>query len=112
MLVEHGIDDVDEGLIAIEEPVAAGEEIPFKPAFALMLAQHFHHAPLGSEKFILRVNRSAPLAVGGLEYRLQTVRQRLVGPEDAKVALWIIQLHDVAQKAPEHVRVARAAAAR
>ena len=35
MLVEHGIDDVDERLVAIEQSVSAGEKIAFQPAFSI-----------------------------------------------------------------------------
>ncbi len=35
VLVEHGVDDVDEGFVAGEEAVAAGEQVAFEPAFAL-----------------------------------------------------------------------------
>ena len=45
VLVEHGINDVDEGFITREEPVAASQNVTFKPAFERVLAQHFHHAP-------------------------------------------------------------------
>ena len=38
VLVEHRIDDVDEGLVAVEQPVAAGDQIAFKPALAEVLA--------------------------------------------------------------------------
>ena len=48
MLVEHGIDDVDEGLVAGEEAVPAGQQIAFEPALALVLAQHLHHPPVGA----------------------------------------------------------------
>ena len=44
VLVEHRIDDVDEGLVAGEEAVAAGEQVAFQPALAQVLAQHLHHA--------------------------------------------------------------------
>ena len=37
MLVKHGVDDVDEGLVAIEDAVATGEQVAFEPAFALVL---------------------------------------------------------------------------
>jgi len=32
VLVEHRIDDVDEGLVAVEQSVAAGQDITFQPA--------------------------------------------------------------------------------
>jgi hypothetical protein len=39
MLVEHRIDDVDERLVAVEEAVPAGEEVPLEPALAEVLRQ-------------------------------------------------------------------------
>ena len=46
VLVEHRIDDVDEGLVAGEEAVPAGQQVAFQPALALVLAEHLHHAAL------------------------------------------------------------------
>ena len=46
MLVQHRIDDVDERLVAIEEPMASGQEIALQPPFAQMLAEHLHDATL------------------------------------------------------------------
>ena len=40
MLAEHGIDDADEGLIAVEEAMPAGQQIALEPSLALMLAEH------------------------------------------------------------------------
>ena len=34
VLVDHRVDDVDEGLVAGEEAVAAGEQVAFEPALA------------------------------------------------------------------------------
>jgi hypothetical protein len=45
VLVEHRIDDVDERLVAVEESVPPGEQVALKPPLALVLAEHFHHAP-------------------------------------------------------------------
>src|ERR1700722_1946196 len=44
VLVEHGIDDMDEGFITGEETVSASENIPLKPAFECVLAEHLHDA--------------------------------------------------------------------
>lgn len=46
MLVEHGIDDVDERLVAREEAMAAGQEITFEPALALVFTEHLHDASI------------------------------------------------------------------
>ena len=47
VLIEHGVDDVDERLVAGEEAVAPGEQIAFEPALAHMLAEDFHDASVG-----------------------------------------------------------------
>ena len=47
VLVEHRVDDVDEGLVGGEEAVAAGEQVAFQPAFQRVLGEHLHHAPSG-----------------------------------------------------------------
>ena len=112
VLVEHRIDDVDERLVAIEKAVPAGEQVAFEPAFALVLAQHFHHAAGGREKFVVRHGRRVPLALGHFEQGFEAVGDRLVGAEDPEIALLAVQLRDVAQEAPEHVRVADAAHSR
>ena len=53
VLVEHRIDDVDEGLVTIEEAVSPGEQVSFEPAFTLMLAQHrVDHAAAGGQVFV------------------------------------------------------------
>src|ERR1700732_1746548 len=47
VLVEHGIDDVDKGLIAGEEAVAAREQITLQPALAHVFAENFQDAAIG-----------------------------------------------------------------
>ena len=108
MLVEHRIDDVDERLVAIEQAMPAGEQIALQPAFALMLAEHFHHASARREKLVGRHGRRVPLALGHLEERRQTVGDRLVGAEHAEIPLVVVQLRDVAQEGSEHMRIADA----
>src|SRR6202020_1264220 len=44
VLVEHGIDDMDEGFITGEKTVSASENMPPKPAFECGLAEHLHGA--------------------------------------------------------------------
>ena len=54
VLAEHRVDDADERLIAVEQPVPSGEQISFQPTLALMLTEHrVQHASGGSEKFII-----------------------------------------------------------
>ena len=46
VLIEHRIHDVDERFVAGEDAVPAREQVTFEPSFALMLAQHLHHATI------------------------------------------------------------------
>ena len=112
MLVEHRIDDVDECLVAVEEPVPPGEKITFEPALALVLAEHFHYAPRGREKFVALHGRGFPLAFGHFKKGFQAVGERLVGAENPEIPLRAVQFRHIAQETPEHMRVADAAHAR
>src|SRR5260370_33161351 len=44
VLVHHRVDDVDEGFIAGEKAVAAGEQVTLQPALAHVLTENFHYA--------------------------------------------------------------------
>ena len=87
MLVEHRIDDVDERLVAVEESMPPGEQVALEPALALVLAEHFHHAASGREKFVVRHGRGVPLAFGDFKQRFQAVGERLVRAEDPEIPL-------------------------
>jgi len=43
MLVEHGVDDVDEGFIAGKQAVPARQQVAFQPALAGVFREYFHH---------------------------------------------------------------------
>ena len=62
VLVEHRIHDVDERLVAVEQPMPAGEQIAFEPAFALVFAQHFHDATIQGEELIVVLLCVHPIA--------------------------------------------------
>jgi len=109
VLVEHRIDNVDERLIAIEESVPAGQQVAFEPSLALVLAEHFHDASAGREKFVVRHGLGVPLALGHLKESFQAVGERFVRAEDPENPLLTVQLHHIAQKAPEHMCIADAA---
>ena len=102
VLIEHGIDNVDERLVAGEKSVPAGQEIPFQPPLALVLAEHLHHAAVGRQVVVVRVTIRHPGSVGDLHRVLPAVRVVLVGTEEAEVPLVHVQLHDVAQERPHH----------
>ena len=105
MLVEHRIDDVNEGLVAVEEPVTAGEQITLEPALALVLAQHLEHPALVGQELIPLEHRGIPLPRGRLEHRSEPVRDRLIGCKDAKVSARGVQSDHVAQIPAEHACV-------
>jgi len=107
VLVEHRIDDVDERLVAIEDPVPPGEQVALEPALALVLTKHrVQHAPCGREQFVVRQGRCVPLALGGFKEGFQAIRERLVGTKDPEIPLLAVQLHRIAQERPEHMHVA------
>src|SRR5690606_25588732 len=43
VLVEHGVDDMDEGFVGGKKAVATGEHIAFQPALQGVLREHFLH---------------------------------------------------------------------
>ena len=49
MLVEHGVDHVDKGLIGGEETISAAQQIAFEHALHGVLAQHLNHTPIGRQ---------------------------------------------------------------
>ena len=54
VLAEHRVDDANEGLIAVEQPMPSGEQISFQPTLALVFAEHrVQHASGGREEFII-----------------------------------------------------------
>src|SRR6187402_1627748 len=74
VLVEHRVDDVDEGFVAVEQAVSSGEQVTFQPALALMLAQHrVEYASGRGEELIARTRRGLPLARRYFEERAQSV---------------------------------------
>src|SRR5262249_43936537 len=52
MLIEHRVDDVNESLVAVEQAMAAGQQIALQPAFALVFAEHLHHTTRGGEMVV------------------------------------------------------------
>jgi hypothetical protein len=85
VLVEHRVDDVDERLVAVEEPVPAGEQIALEPPLALVLGQDLHHAPVGRQVLVRRQRLRVPCPRRDGEHVPEPVRRRLVGPEQAEV---------------------------
>ena len=99
MLVEHRVDDVDEGLVAVEEAVPAGQQVPLEPALALVLGEHLDARGPRAQCLVGREDLRLPGARGHLEDRAQPVRRRLVGAEDAEAVG--VAAHDVPQEGSE-----------
>ncbi len=104
MLVEHGIDNVDESFVAREEPVSSCKQISLKPSLAHVFAQHFCDAPFMTEVFIDLKNLLHPLFIGCLIQCLKSIRCSLVRAENAEVPGIQILLHHVAQEDAHHAR--------
>src|ERR1700678_3809050 len=104
MLIEHRIDDVDEGFVAREKAMTSGEEISFEPALAQMLAQHLHDAPRDAEIDVDIFDFGHPFLAGDLVDGVQPVRRRLVRAKKPKIPLVEIELHHVATKISENPR--------
>ena len=99
VLVEHRIDDVNECLVAGEEPVPAGEQIAFQPALALMLAEHFHDAARRAQRDRRRArSRRSNCRLVASKTAVPAVGIRFVRAEDAEIAALGVALHHVADE--------------
>jgi len=69
VLVEHRVNDMYEGLIAVEQAVAARQQVALQPSLTLVLAQHRveHPAVRGQELVVLHD--------GGLHWRSVTSKR-------------------------------------
>ena len=106
VLVEHGIDDVDEGLVGGEEAVAAGEDVALEPAFERVLAEHLHHAAVGGDLGAVGVFGlvfGEPGLLASVVDAVEPVGGGFVGAEDAEDCH--VAPHDVAQKCARAVPV-------
>ena len=102
VLVEHRVDDVDECLVAVEQPVPAGQQIALEPALAEVLAQDLHHAAVGRQVVVPGLDLGAPRPVGHLEHVGQAIGGGLVRSEEPEVPAALVEPEHVAQVAPEH----------
>src|SRR5438477_1577954 len=87
MLIEHGIRDVDKGLIAGEEPMTAGEQITLQPALTHVLTQDLHDPSVWRQMLINRKNWFHPHLICGLIQRIEAVGGSLVRAEYAEVCM-------------------------
>jgi len=102
VLVDHRVDDVDERLVAAEQPVPPGEQVALQPALAGVLGQHLDHPALGREVLVDLLDPTREDLVGDLVDRVQPVGRGLVGPEDAEVVG--VVAHHVDEVVPQHPR--------
>ena len=106
VLVEHRIDDVDERLVAVEEAVAAGEEVALEPALAEVLREDLHD-PAARARAGRRAASVSAFQVLSVTSRTASSRFDAVssGPNKRKVSQ--VRPIDVAQELPR-TRVASA----
>jgi hypothetical protein len=102
VLVEHRVDDVDEGLVAVEEAVPPGEQVALEPALAEVLGEDLHDASVRREVLVDLLDRAEPGFVGGVEDVAEAVRRRLIRTEEPEVVR--VARHDVAQEPAEDAR--------
>jgi len=93
---------LDEGLVAAEEAVTAGQQVALEPALALVLRQHLHHPTVGRETLVGRLSLSVPGTVRDGEDLSEPVRRRLVRAEEAERRG--VHGDHVTKEAAEHTR--------
>ncbi len=106
VLVEHRVDDVDEGFVRREESVATSEQVTFQHSFESVLAQHLHDAAVRGEVASVIVFGKALLDPEFLAHFVEVielVRSGFVRTENAEVRR--IRLHDVGEHLAERTRV-------
>ena len=95
MLGEHRIDDADERLVAVEQPVPSGEQVSLQPTLALMLTEHLHHTSAGREEYVILHRPGFPLPVGDFKDGFEAIGDRLVGTKESEVARILVHSHHV-----------------
>jgi len=96
VLVQHGVDHVDEGLVGAPDAVTTGQQVALEEAFHLVLGQLLGDLAGDSHVLIDLLGQVAgvPLLVGHFVSGLQTVGSGLVRSEDTEVVR--VVLDDVA----------------
>src|SRR5262244_1361801 len=87
MLVEHRVDNVDEWLIAVDEPVPSAQKVSFQPPFHRMLTEHLHDPTLRVQFAtvgILRKILSQPNLLCDFVNGFEPVRLGFVWPKDTE----------------------------
>ena len=98
MLVEHRVDDMDESFVAVEEPVATGQQVSLEPSLALVLGEHLDNPSVGSQMIVVGEDLRLPGPIGHFEDVLKPVRGRFVRTEDPE-SLWV-GTYDIAKNGP------------
>ena len=102
VLVEHGINDVNKGLVGREEAMAAGEQIAFEPTLQSVLGKHLQDPPVARQLAAVSVLWKIvgqPQFLAHLVDRVEPVRAVFVGAEDPEVR-WVLA-HNVPQEAAQ-----------
>ena len=85
VLVEHRVDDVDERLVAVEQPVPPGQQVALQPPLAHVLRQHLHHPAVGRQVIVPRDDLALEHLAGHLENVVEPVERGLVRPQQPEV---------------------------
>ena len=105
VLVEHRVDDVDERLVAVEQAVAAGQQVALEPALAEVLGEDLHDAPVGREVIVgCQPSRPPRRGRSPRTRRSEPVGRRLVGSHDAEVRRGLRRI--TSRRKPPSTRVA------
>jgi hypothetical protein len=102
VLVEHRVDEVDEGFVAGEQAMPAGEQVALQPALAGVLGEHLHHPAVPGQVHVGRLDRVLPVLAGDLVDRAEPVGLGLVGSEDPEVAVRGVVAHHIPQEGAQH----------
>ena len=107
VLGEHGVHNADEGLIAVEEAVASGEQIALQEALAEVLGEHGVHDPAVGVQMVVdaRDLLVQEAAASDLKHRLQAVGGRFVRGKDPEVPGVHVQLHHVPDIGAQNVHI-------
>src|SRR5437899_1742681 len=65
VLVDHRVDDVDERLVAGEQPVPAGQQVALQPALAGVFRQDLHDSAVRVQMFVDIQDLRLPCLAGG-----------------------------------------------
>ena len=109
VLVEHRIDDVDEGFVAVEQSVPPGQQIALQPAFALVLAEHLHDPAAGRQELVVRHVAASHWRLVTSNTASRPLDSVSSGPKMRKLRCAALSFDHVAQEPSEHVRIADAA---